>query len=218
MSKALVVADDGLSREIKWDYSGLRYDVHKLSFMEDQSGKGTCLEGFPRNFLARDFVPNWHVTDLLPVNAVEWANKEYGPFDLAVIGPNRGLNLGDKSYFSSSSIAMAKVLSHYGVKCIVISMDTKKEKFSLTGSRRLCSMVNLLSVKLDSSYITSLNFVCADPVLAKTFVIRSLPDEQNILFEPRYTRQAPEWFYSLKSSRVKGYNLGTVVFSLMPRY
>lgn len=216
--KALVVADDGLSREIKWNFKGLNYDVTKVSYLEDQSGKGTCLEVFPRIFTANSVIPNWYLTDLLPINGAEWANKQFGPFDLAVIGPNRGLNIGDKAYFSSSSMAMAKVLAHYGVKVIVVSMDTKKERFSQAGSRKLCQMINLLAPRVESSYILSLNFVCNDPVLARRYTFRALPEEQNCLFNPTYVKHGHQWFYSIKGCRVKGYSKGTVIFTLIPRY
>lgn len=218
MSKVLVVADDGLNREIKWDYKSLNYSPIKLSFLEDQSGKGTCLEVEPRVFRAREVAPSWFITDLLPINGVEWAIKNHGPFELAVIGPNRGLNLGDKSYFSSSSMAMGKILAHYGTKVIVVSMDTKKEKFSHVGSRRLCHMVNQLATRVESPYLLSLNFVCSDPALARGYVFKTLPEEQNTLFNPQYIKRDNEWFYNIKGRRVKGYKKGTVVFTLIPRY
>lgn len=218
MSKTLLISDDGLSKEVKWNFTSLNRDVTKISFFEDMSGKGTCLEVTPRSFMAKTLIHGWHITDLLPVNAAEWAYKTFGPFDLAVIGPNRGLNLGDKCYFSSSSFAMAKILAHYGVKTIVISMDTDREEMSQLGSRYLCHVINQLEPRLESRFILSLNFMCSDPSQAKFYTIKNLIDETNTLFYPQYIRDNGEWYYNVKSSAPEGYRKGTVIFTLLPRY
>lgn len=216
--KILVVSDDGLSGQMKVDFTELGGEITRLSFLEDASGKGTHLEIQERGFLCLQPEKDCYVTDLMPVNAIDFLVKVKGGFDLAVIGVNKGLNLGERAVLSSSSVAMARVCASYGIKSVVVSLDTQKDTISKAGTRKLCSLIKALEKYLDPAHPLMLNFVCEDPVYGKYYTVKNW-------FESSFDVKKLEYVCDMENleggeivhGEVKelGLRKGTLVFSIL---
>ena len=143
MEALLIISDDGIERELRWDKQLLaeHYSIYQVHFARDQSCLGTCRtdEG-ARVMSVSETGEHELVVDMTPLDFADWllagSAWEGRRFSNILLGIDSGLNPRGPGLVSSGLMAIASRLCEMAEKVVAVSvarratdLDTEEAEF-----------------------------------------------------------------------------------------